>query len=866
MPWLLGKKEEVNVAETVLPEADCDDNDDISNDFGNRKGNNEGDDKFSKEEVFCDDAEELSDESLVESSSVSEYGEDDDDDDDDDSLVVNLIESISSEDERCDDDVLKIEEKNDDVFDNSFDANDDNEDDDNEEETASSDQSPGYSEKGNGEDKPKHGSDQEVPTHREAANGLNNKEYNNSNSDNDDPVTSFWEKQSLLVLAAEHDRVDILKTLLKDENEDKETLLNSGIPPLHLAISFGSVNTAQSLLRMGADPSVRPNVDLVIEERKKQPEDSKVEIPNIRRFESITAWELAFGNSLFDEKASSHQSSTTWSFFGTTTPVDPNGTNSMKSTNAKNHIIKPVDMAPSKREGIRHAFTAEALRSLGSDEVERLEQLLRSGMPANIDIGGKDLYAWAVEMEALRCEEFLRPTEAAKYEEKVNGVNDNANDSTKSNDETKLAVTSNEDTYKGLTKHAEENNTSASFVVHRPNAEETIPQLRNRLVELESLSTALSICLDNLAEEVSVCHGLLLMGGGASALASHVRSLRDSKAQKLRELEDARFEYHDAQRELTDLVYSTGDIGKEIAENASSKFLAMWPPNINDRHSNLQPYVMQKNVDHGININDMQEEEKIKVEQINIKAQIAASESKNRKLRASIEDLSEENARNLKEVNHRGLEGGINLVRGLREEIRDLEYNLLECRSMRATCKAKIGMILSRVSNQGCSDKDTRGTVDSTSEVSKSDLENAPTMSDEIGDANESTDTDQCTDEDGTNEYVDIKFSQINTPSFEEVPKQNNSYSQADVSRETSEGKQKIGGQGNVQNIKVSTRIATGDSRAIAIVQPGNKGFFNVDLWEVLLRIIGLERAANRRSVEIATKTTSSSRPNVMII
>ena len=48
-------------------------------------------------------------------------------------------------------------------------------------------------------------------------------------------------------------------------------------------------------------------------------------------------------------------------------------------------IIKPVDMAPSKREGIRHAFTAESLRCIGGDEVDRLRQLLNSGMPPTID-------------------------------------------------------------------------------------------------------------------------------------------------------------------------------------------------------------------------------------------------------------------------------------------------------------------------------------------------------------------------------------------------------------------------------------------------------------------------------------------------
>ena len=53
---------------------------------------------------------------------------------------------------------------------------------------------------------------------------------------------------------------------------------------------------------MGADPSVRPNIDEVLEDRRNQPEDSKVDIPNIRRFEMITAWELAFGNAAYEEK------------------------------------------------------------------------------------------------------------------------------------------------------------------------------------------------------------------------------------------------------------------------------------------------------------------------------------------------------------------------------------------------------------------------------------------------------------------------------------------------------------------------------------------------------------------------------------
>ena len=48
-------------------------------------------------------------------------------------------------------------------------------------------------------------------------------------------------------------------------------------------------------------------------------------------------------------------------------------------------------------------------------------------------------------------------------------------------------------------------------------------------------------------------------------------------------------------------------------------------------------------------------------------------------------------------MKRRGLEGGINLVRGLREELRDLDFNLSEVRKMKTACKAKIAMILARV-------------------------------------------------------------------------------------------------------------------------------------------------------------------------
>ena len=69
-----------------------------------------------------------------------------------------------------------------------------------------------------------------------------------------------------------------------------------------------------------------------------------------------------------------------------------------------------------------------------------------------------------------------------------------------------------------------------------------------------------------------------------------------------------------------------------------------------------------------------------------------------RKLRASIADLSDENDRNLNEVERRGLLGGVNLVRRVKEEIRELEFQLLETNSRKAACQAQLEVLRSPAS------------------------------------------------------------------------------------------------------------------------------------------------------------------------
>lgn len=196
------------------------------------------------------------------------------------------------------------------------------------------------------------------------------------------------------------------------------------------------------------------------------------------------------------------------------------------------------------------------------------------------------------------------------------------------------------------------------------------------------------------------------------------------------------------------------------------------------------------------------------------------------------------------------MEGGINLVRGLREELRDIEYNLSEARSMKTACKAKISMILARVPNQENKNKNANSYSDT---ANRTKSESKASISNEITDVKRSSDTSRDIDEDGINESVILKPSEIHASPMNEIPKQ-------------SDSKPPTSTPAPLNKISASTKIAAGDSQAIAIIQPGNNGFFTVDIWEVLLRIIGYEHAANRRSVQNATQSTSTSRPNVMII
>ena len=106
-------------------------------------------------------------------------------------------------------------------------------------------------------------------------------------------------------------------------------------------------------------------------------------------------------------------------------------------------------------------------------------------MPPSVDVGGIDLYDWAVQLGGLKCEEYLRPVEAAKHGSSEGGALEEA-------------------AGKGESGATSASASSGKILDRaRPGEEMTLPSLRNRLDELESLASALSTCLDTLAEEVS---------------------------------------------------------------------------------------------------------------------------------------------------------------------------------------------------------------------------------------------------------------------------------------------------------------------------------------------------------------------------
>jgi len=206
----------------------------------------------------------------------------------------------------------------------------------------------------------------------------------------------------------------------------------------------------------------------------------------------------------------------------------------------------------------------------------------------------------------------------------------------------------------------------------------------------------------------------------------------------------------------------------------------------------------------------------------------------------------------------------------LREQLRDVDFQLSEARSQKTEYKTKIGMIHLRVPNLQRSDhKQTAPSLTTNKTADFTQPQESVASRGNQGSKDRDTELPQqnvSPIEPGTpNPETSKKVSAKDEEEFLEIDTVAVADEDAAVQNEGSQYRQvKVDTESNTIQEKTkspSEKIATGDSQAIAVIQQGNRGFFTVDLWQVLLRIIGFERAAYRRGVQVA-----NDQPNVMIV
>lgn len=545
--------------------------------------------------------------------------------------------------------------------------------------------------------------------------------HNHEDSESDDDEPTLEEQRSLLSLAAEHDRVDVIQELLGTDPSLQQSLLagvshaegdvsnNSndealdGVfvpPPLHAAVAHGSVNAASCLLRMGAVPSLRPVVPPIYLGRHYVPISSggMEGDRNYKKYHGMSAWELAFGqlvriddaddgeiDSQYEEEEPPEKKKG-WFGFGSSkkndeeAPYDDEIIQDSSSNQPRYRRKLPLNISPAKLDGIRHAFTAEALRAIGSDEHERLMQLLDAGMDWNTEVAGKTLVGWAKEMDAKECCQLLKTQ--IDEEEKEGGDADDSDDGLNRCDDLPVNGTA--------------NNTSAQ---HRNNESDTADIKSNiqdeRLVGLspsdigtlilenQNLISALTAFRDSLAEETYMYQNILRdvqASGGKGGLSSQsllelVRSLKDHR----QELDVASSNWQSDWEEREDELEF---FWQEVLDDAIREEIA---------RSGVLDQIDSSTACTGPIVVSSVEELVLRFHEV---------ENRVTTLRSSIVSLAEENANHQQEIERIGMSGAMSLIKSLREEVSDLERKITQARSGEEVCRKKIEFIQHRLGHQ----------------------------------------------------------------------------------------------------------------------------------------------------------------------
>jgi len=552
-------------------------------------------------------------------------------------------------------------------------------------------------------------------------------EYDDEESDEDEEPT-IVEKQSLLSLAAEHDRVDVINELLTISepslNQFEHDLLLQGVssvttpntmfleggrleaifipPPLHVAVAHGSSNAASCLLRMReCDPSIRPQVPKQYllggydDGRTSPSKGSSMNMKedrNYKKYQDMSAWELAFGGTAvttivgdatqveeteykLEEEVPKRGS---WFGFGSSSKIEEepikiesviiNGVSKQRRIKRK----VPLNIPPSKLDGIKHAFTAEALRAIGSDEVDRVKQLVDAGMDGSLDVGGKTLMQWAVELDAKECCELFK----AGMEEEVG--NDSEKDAQKEvSADNQVAI----------------DNSQANISSSPDKHQQSLPTQDERLAglslsDIQTLTTenlnlipALTTCRNDLSSEAQICQSILrdvASTGGKGGLESQsllqlVRTLKEQRA----EAEEAANAWQKAWEEREDeLDFFVEEILDDVHRNELLPILEQVEP--------IDPSMQGLNL-VGSTANNMEEAVKRFIEvdnHVNV-------------LRTQINNLADD--KYMPEIEKHGLMGALTLTRSLRDEVKEVEKKINLAMMGEGMCRRKIEIIQQRL-------------------------------------------------------------------------------------------------------------------------------------------------------------------------
>lgn len=657
----------------------------------------------------------------------------------------------------------------------------------------------------------------------------------------EDMKTTLLEKRSLVYLASQHDRVDILKAILQPPNHNQDDIfhliLNNHVPkvkgdqshssfdyrnhtaqdiflpPLHVAISSLSVNAATCLLRMGADPSIRPAIpqdwkgpEGCIDENG-SPSFENVDLKTL--YDGKSAWELAFPKVEQLDPSPSSSSSGWFSLWAPYPSKDRNNGHLKESSGLSN------------MDGIKHAFTAEILRALGSDEVNRLKEILNSGIDPDFSIAGKGILTWSNELGATNCSHYLL------------SIIDNRE---KFSDEN-ITTTQGQAISSG-------SSVSVPFSVEGEMVfdKDTLQAFLCRIEESESLNHALSVMRDNLAEELSITEGLLMQHDGKSndALISHVRMLKQKRA----ELDDYILEWEDRiqdiSQELDISMMEWKRIGGSI-ENELENFNQSF--SFSKSHlGNLSPEEMESRIKNASkHLNQIQKKVKL--------------------FRENIAELAVQTSRNLEKVEELGLQGAVNLARKIKEETREQE-TVLRAAKLRANdltqqlehfrqCIDRKNNVRSEVPIQA---------ADAVGDMVENNIVNSNHVNDSTNSMKDAAGLKFREDPNENLRRIDMTSSDKDDVSSleEEIVQHNASLLEEDSSddKESSEESFEVV-PGRISNTNAIRQGLSTDLSSYG----ASEHFFHTRVWDLIKRIIGLGKAAAKSAVDDVVNL-----PRVMII